>query len=186
MNETELTAQGADPRVWKRYRVPAGRFLMVRDRVETETIGTADDKYLVASRVTDLHGKEVTILAGDQIRVDHAQTFEPWGTVLMVGKPRLTESGREVTPPEGLEEGRRVLISESAGRDVKIGDGEASMIITTVPFEAIHLVDMGETEADDGSIDPDEAAWAHEFPSDPRETLADIGRDIAAREAAGK
>ena len=126
-----LEAQGANPEIWKRFSVPPGRIMLVRDKVKEAAV-----------EFEDITGAVKSIYLTDERRSIN-QMFEPWATVLMIGAARPTEYGTLIEPPD-VKEGDRVLIAPTGGRDVEIGDGEQKMSVTVVPFEAVLLIDHGD------------------------------------------
>lgn len=131
--------------VKRRYEVPDGRLLVVRDRVD---VAVDDERYLIASRVLNPDGHEVALVSGDTRDATIAKMFEPWATVLLVGNPRRTEYGVTIKPPKGLVEGARILMSPTGGRDVKLKSGDMEMDVTVIPFETVMLIDKGEQVGD--------------------------------------
>lgn len=104
-----------------KYRVPAGKILVARDRVQ------------------DSWDKDGLIAATDD-RKRMMQMYEQWATVLMVGPSYKTDYGTTIEAPD-VKEGQRVLIGTAGGEDVELSAGDARMTLTLIGFRGVVLIE---------------------------------------------
>lgn len=136
----EVTEEQAK-RMLRRYVVMPGRFMIVRE-VHAR----------VLSRLRNEAGA-IAELPGTEERKGIQALFGGWGTVLMVGKRYLLDSGKYLRPHPLLVPGARVLVGRTPPEELDLAVMGGQVTVGLSNFREVTLIDRGAGAEEDDSLD---------------------------------